>query len=268
MYRTTFIWILLVQGVTYAITLEYVHDTTSLPLNHYSHYITIIAYYGHTYIQGVAHSSFFPFFSILFPLPLYFPLLTWRPPAVTNCPPSYQVSCRLTPFAPPFTQSPDPFQVPQNPNSSTPDNDDIGATPLPLCGTQPYLHCRYKHIDVHIYITTPRDTADGGKIIIYVVPFRECAFVPYFSGSLRYFFFLCMFLVNQWFIFAIFTSVAPHRGQPTAKCHLRWQPIRRLAVSCGLGRHRIRTRDYRTTVWRATIELPCLPKELPCLPKV
>ncbi len=75
-----------------------------------------------------------------------------------------------------------------------------------------------------------------------------------------------MFLVNQWFIFVIFTSVAPHRGQPAAKYHLRWQPIRRLAVSCGLGRHRIRTRDCRTTVWHATIELPCLPFELPCLP--
>ncbi len=66
--------------------------------------------------------------------------------------------------------------------------------------------------------------------------------------------------MNQWFIFVIFTSVAPHRGQPAAKCHLRWQPIRRLAVSCGLGRHRIRTLDCRTTVWRATIELPCLPR--------
>ncbi len=80
------------------------------------------------------------------------------------------------------------------------------------------------------------------------------------------FFFLCMFLANQRFIFLIFTSVAPHRGQPAAKCHPRWQPTRRLAVSCGLGRHRIRTRDCRTTVWHATIELPRLPIELPGLP--
>jgi hypothetical protein len=75
-----------------------------------------------------------------------------------------------------------------------------------------------------------------------------------------------MFLANQRFIFLIFTSVAPHRGQPAAKCHPRWQPTRRLAVSCGLGRHRIRTRDCRTTVWHATIELPRLPVELPRLP--
>ncbi len=33
------------------------------------------------------------------------------------------------------------------------------------------------------------------------------------------FFFLCMFLANQRFIFLIFSSVAPHRGQPAAKCH-------------------------------------------------
>ncbi len=78
-----------------------------------------------------------------------------------------------------------------------------------------------------------------------------------------------MFLANQWFIFLIFTSVAPHRGQPAVKCHPRWQPTRRLAVSCGLGRHRIRTRDCRTTVWHATIKLPRLPTiELPRLPTI
>ncbi len=39
-----------------------------------------------------------------------------------------------------------------------------------------------------------------------------------------------------------------------AKCHPRWQPTRRWATSCGLGRRRIRTQDCRTTVWRTTIE--------------
>ncbi len=33
------------------------------------------------------------------------------------------------------------------------------------------------------------------------------------------FFFLCMFLGYQRFIFVIVSSVAPHRGQPAAKCH-------------------------------------------------
>jgi hypothetical protein len=32
-----------------------------------------------------------------------------------NCPPSYQVACRLTPFAPPFTRSTHPFQIPRTP---------------------------------------------------------------------------------------------------------------------------------------------------------
>ncbi len=60
--------------------------------------------------------------------------------------------------------------------------------------------------------------------------------------------------------FTIFSSVAPHRDQPVAKCHPRWQPTRRWAISCGLGRRRIRTRDCRTTVWRTTIEPPRLPR--------
>ncbi len=59
---------------------------------------------------------------------------------------------------------------------------------------------------------------------------------------------------------SFFSSVAPHRGQPAAKCHPRWQPTRRLAVSCGLGRHQIWTRVCRTTVWCATIEPPRLPQ--------
>ncbi len=39
------------------------------------------------------------------------------------------------------------------------------------------------------------------------------------TGSMVLFFFLCMFLGNQRFIIVIFSSVAPHRGQPAAKCH-------------------------------------------------
>ncbi len=68
------------------------------------------------------------------------------------------------------------------------------------------------------------------------------------------------------FFFDIFFSVASHRGQPAAKCHLRWQPTRGLALSCELGRYWIQTRDCRTTVRRATTEPPCLPTEPPCLP--
>jgi hypothetical protein len=72
------------------------------------------------------------------------------------------------------------------------------------------------------------------------------------------FFFICFWRTSGSFLI-IFSSVAPHRGQPAAKCHPRWQPSRRLAVRCGLGRHRIWTRDCRTTVRRATSEPPCIP---------
>jgi hypothetical protein len=79
-------------------------------------------------------------------------------------------------------------------------------------------------------------------------------------------FFLYMFLANQRFIFVIFSSVAPHRRQPAAKYHPRWQPTRRLSVSCGLGRRQIRTRDCRTTVWHATTEPPPFPNWATTLP--
>ncbi len=45
-----------------------------------------------------------------------------------NRPPQSQVACKLTPFAPPFTQLPQPFQSP-NPNCPAPNNDDLGNIP-------------------------------------------------------------------------------------------------------------------------------------------
>ncbi len=66
--------------------------------------------------------------------------------------------------------------------------------------------------------------------------------------------FLYVFWRTSGPFFTIFSSVAPHRSQAAAKCNPRWQPIRRWAISCGLGRRRIRTQDCRTTVWRTTIE--------------
>ncbi len=73
------------------------------------------------------------------------------------------------------------------------------------------------------------------------------------------FFFCLCFWRTSGSLFIIFSSVAPHKGQPAAKCHPRWQPTGRWAVSCGLGRRWIQTQDCRTTVRRATTEPPCLP---------
>jgi hypothetical protein len=57
-----------------------------------------------------------------------------------------------------------------------------------------------------------------------------------YSVSLdTFFFFLCFWRTSSSF-FVTFSSVTPRRGQPTAKCHPRWQPNSRLAVSCELPR--------------------------------
>ncbi len=53
-------------------------------------------------------------------IPFYFPFVlpfTYLAPSSCdrNCPPSYQVACRLTPFAPPFAQSTHPLQIPRTP---------------------------------------------------------------------------------------------------------------------------------------------------------
>ncbi len=72
------------------------------------------------------------------PSPLYPLSLTWRPPAVTG---TVLPLIRLL-VDWPYLPLPSPINPPipnsHNPNSSTPDNDDIGATPLPLCGTVPF----------------------------------------------------------------------------------------------------------------------------------
>jgi hypothetical protein len=100
---------------------------------------------------------------------------------------------------------------------------------------------------VMVRYTSPRPT-DVTRLL-------SLSFASY-SKFTFFFFFICFWRTSGSF-FMIFSSVAPHRGQPPAKCHPRWQPIRRLAVNCGLGRHWIRTQDCRTTVWCATIEPPC-----------
>jgi hypothetical protein len=59
-----------------------------------------------------------PFCSHCHPLLLPFVLpFTYLAPSSCdrNCPPSYQVACRLTLFAPPFTQSTQPLQIPRTP---------------------------------------------------------------------------------------------------------------------------------------------------------
>jgi hypothetical protein len=88
-------------------------------------------------------SSQFPLAPLAVPPLLPFvPLSTYLAPSSCdrNRPPSSQVACKLTLFAPPLTQIVPPFPTSQNPNYPTPNNDDIGTTPLLLRGTTCRLH--------------------------------------------------------------------------------------------------------------------------------
>ncbi len=80
------------------------------------HSIVQSFYYIHgtiTYVHGAIPLAF------LVPLassPLCPLLLTWHPPSCDrNRPPRSQVACKLTPFAPPFTQP--PLQFPRTPTA-------------------------------------------------------------------------------------------------------------------------------------------------------
>ncbi len=56
------------------------------------------------------------------------------------------------------------------------------------------------------------------------------------------------FLVEQKSLLLIFSSAAP-RGQPTVKCHPRWQPIAGQQSTVGWGDCWIRTQDCSFTIW-------------------
>jgi hypothetical protein len=88
---------------------------------------------------------------------------------------------------------------------------------------------------------------ESSLIVLWCSIHSLCIIISYL-----FFFLICFWRTSGSFII-IFSSVAPHRGQPAAKCHSRWQPSKRLAVRCGLGRRRIWTRDCRTTV--STLQL-------------
>jgi hypothetical protein len=63
-------------------------------------------------------------------------LLTWNPPSCDrNRPPRSQVACKLTPFAPPFTQLFPPSPDSQKPNCPAPYYNDLGNIPDPLYET-------------------------------------------------------------------------------------------------------------------------------------
>ncbi len=86
------------------------------------HSIILYTYVTITYIHGVDSCSpfNFPLLPLLLPFnpPLY-PFSTYLAPSSCdrNRPPSSQVACKLTLFAPPFTQLSHPFQIPRTPTA-------------------------------------------------------------------------------------------------------------------------------------------------------
>ncbi len=61
-----------------------------------------------------------------------------------NRPPPSQVACKLTPFAPPFTQLTHPSQNSQNPTCPAPNNDDLGN--IPTVAIRNSTYCRYMYM--------------------------------------------------------------------------------------------------------------------------
>ncbi len=97
-----------------------------------------------TYIHGIYMAHFHLLLSApcccpLAPLcvPLCIPLSTYLAPSSCdrNCPPSSQVACKLTPFAPPFTQLPHPSQIPRTPPALRLTTTTSGIFRLLLSGT-------------------------------------------------------------------------------------------------------------------------------------
>ncbi len=100
----------------------------------FAHTLQLHIYMAHFPFAPLAGSPCSPCW---FPLLPFVPLSTYLAPSSCdrNRPPPSQVACKLTLFAPPFTQLSHPFQLPRNPNCPAPNNDDLGIIPLLLYGT-------------------------------------------------------------------------------------------------------------------------------------
>ncbi len=91
----------------------------------------------------------------------------------------------------------------------------------------------------HLYpcLLQPMGALFNKRFVIVLLPFSYVfitVFIYLFYFNFN-FFLICFWRTSDSF-FVIFSCIVPDRGQPAAKCHPRWQPTKRLAVSCGLGR--------------------------------
>ncbi len=81
------------------------------------------------------------------------------------------------------------------------------------------------------------NTADRKSCFLYCSPI---GLVQTYAQGVRINFFFFFFLLNCFWRNrspnCLNSPLPPLRGQPTGKCHPRWQPIEGLAVHCRLGR--------------------------------
>ncbi len=87
-----------------------------------------------------------PCFSLPLLVPSCFPFVspsTYLAPSSydRNRPPPSQVACKLTPFAPPFTQLSHPFQIPRTPTALRLTKTTSGIFRLLLSGTETFTAC-------------------------------------------------------------------------------------------------------------------------------
>jgi hypothetical protein len=92
-----------------------------------------------TYIHGAIPLAFFSLLLVPPCLPFVSPSTYLAPSSCDrNRPPQSQVACKLTPFAPPFTQSTPPLQIPRTPTAPRLITTTSGIFRLLLSGTVTY----------------------------------------------------------------------------------------------------------------------------------
>ncbi len=91
-----------------------------------------------------------------------------------NRPPPSQVACKLTLFAPPFTQLPHPFQIPRTPTAQRQTMTTSGIFWLLLSGTLT-INCKPSQTDFVKAVKYPFETGNlCNRIIVKVSLFKLC----------------------------------------------------------------------------------------------
>ncbi len=105
----------------------------------------------------------FPLLPLLFPWLPFVPLSTYLAPSSCdrNRPPPSQVACKLTLFAPPFTQLSHPFQFPRTPTAQRPTTTTLG--PFRSCYTEQLYIYNLEILYAHCVSINVQPLVGGGR---------------------------------------------------------------------------------------------------------